>query len=71
MKLDDYETTKEAGERLGVSANQVTVLAKQGRIPGAIKVSRSWFIPKESSPSPVYSGLSVRTKLGRPPKWAS
>lgn len=76
MNFQDYQTAKEAGERLGITANQVGRLAKQERFPsqnaqpGAMKVAGAWFVHKDSTPRPVYSGLSTKTTLGKPPRWA-
>jgi excisionase family DNA binding protein len=42
---EDYLTTKEAAERLGVTPARVRVLRKEGRLPGAVKFSRDWLFP--------------------------
>ncbi|MDA8065696.1 MAG: helix-turn-helix domain-containing protein [Thermaerobacter sp.] len=47
----------EAAEKLGVTPARVRVLAREGRIHGAIKVGRDWVIPspvvvEERGPGP-------------------
>lgn len=41
----EYITTKEASAKWGISTIRITVLANEGRIPGAKKLGRSWMIP--------------------------
>lgn len=41
----DYITTKEAAAKWGISTTRITVLANEGRIPGAVRMGRSWLIP--------------------------
>lgn len=43
-----YITSREASERWGISTTRVTILAQQGRIPGAQRVGRSWLIPTDA-----------------------
>lgn len=38
-------TVKQAAERLGVNVARVRALALAGRIPGAKKLGRDWFLP--------------------------
>lgn len=44
----DYMTLKEASEKWGVSSRQVNYYCADGRIPGAVKFSRVWLIPKDA-----------------------
>ena len=44
----DYMTLKEASEKWGVSSRQVNHYCADGRIPGAVKFSRVWLIPKDA-----------------------
>lgn len=44
-KFMEYITTKEASEKWGISTIRITVLANEGRIPGAQRLGRSWIIP--------------------------
>ena len=46
MKKKEYEKVQETAERLGVTVRAVQKWASNGRIPGAVKVGRSWKIPK-------------------------
>lgn len=41
----EYITTKEASAKWGISTTRITVLANEGRIPGAQRIGRSWLIP--------------------------
>lgn len=44
----NYISTKEFGERHNRSADMVKVLCRDGRIPGAKKMGRSWRIPEDA-----------------------
>lgn len=41
----EYITTKEASAKWGISTTRITILANEGRIPGAQKLGKSWLIP--------------------------
>lgn len=41
----EYITTKEASQRWGISTIRITVLANEGRIPGAQRLGKRWLIP--------------------------
>lgn len=41
----EYITTKEASQKWGISAIRITILANDGRIPGAQRLGKSWLIP--------------------------
>lgn len=41
----EYISTKEASAKWGISTIRITVLAKEGRIPGAQRIGKSWLIP--------------------------
>lgn len=41
----EYITTKEASAKWGISTTRITVLANEGRIPGAQRLGKSWLIP--------------------------
>lgn len=45
----EYITTKEASAKWGISPTRITILANQGRIPGAQRIGRSWLIPTEAA----------------------
>lgn len=47
----EYITTKEASAKWGISTSRITILANEGRIPGAQRFGRSWLIPF-SAPKP-------------------
>jgi excisionase family DNA binding protein len=55
-------TATEVAERLGVSDQAVLNWIKDGRVPGAQKVGRTWVIPEDSLE------LIERPSMGRPPK---
>lgn len=44
----EYITTKEASEKWGISTTRITILANQGRIPGAQRLGKSWLIPADA-----------------------
>lgn len=46
MNKTEYESVQETAERLGVTVRAVQKWAAGGRIPGAEKIGRTWFIPK-------------------------
>lgn len=43
---ENYESVQETARRLGVTPRAVQKWAAAGRIPGAVKLGRTWFIPK-------------------------
>jgi len=43
---DNMETAQEAALRFGVTVRAIQKWAAAGRIPGAEKIGRSWFIPR-------------------------
>lgn len=45
----EYITTKEASAKWGISTIRITVLANEGRIPGAQRLGRSWLIPASAT----------------------
>lgn len=48
MILLKYISTKEASGKWGISDRRIRVLCKEGRIEGALKVGRNWFIPLDA-----------------------
>ena len=44
----DYMTLKEASEKWGVTPRRVNYYCVGGRIPGAVKMSGVWLIPKRA-----------------------
>lgn len=45
----EYITTKEASEKWGISTIRITILANEGRIPGAYRLGKSWLIPASAT----------------------
>lgn len=45
MNLKDYATTAQAAERLGVTPARVRKLCQDGKLEGAFRAGRDWFIP--------------------------
>ena len=43
----EFESAKEAAERMGVTTRAVQKWAKEGRLPGAYMTGKMWFVPKE------------------------
>lgn len=50
--FSEYETAREAAERLGYDYSYFTRLLKAGRVPGAVKWS-GWMVPKDVEASEV------------------
>ena len=59
MELD-WITPLQASEKWGITERQVQSLCSQGKIPGAIRLSKLWLIPKDA-PKP----LDGRTKAAK------
>lgn len=45
----EYITTKEASAKWGISTTRITILANEGRIPGAQHLGKSWLIPASAT----------------------
>lgn len=56
----EYITTKEASEKWGISPNRITILANQGRIPGAQRIGKSWLIPVGATKPPARKSTPSR-----------
>ena len=48
MKNNEFETATEAAKRFNVTVRAVQKWAAAGKIPGAEKIGRTWFIPKSA-----------------------
>lgn len=48
----DYISTREASAKWGISANRITILANEGRIPGAQRFGTNWLIPADAERPP-------------------
>jgi hypothetical protein len=46
MDTSKFETIREAADRVSLSRQRVALLAKQGRIKGAVLFADVWMIPK-------------------------
>jgi hypothetical protein len=44
----DYIMPKEAAKKWGITERRVQKLCEEGRIPGVIRFSRVWAIPKDA-----------------------
>ena len=62
--MNGYVRSEEIAERWNVSARQVQVLCKAGKIDGAVKFGNTWTIP-EDAVKPTRTGI---LKPGRKPK---
>lgn len=47
----NYESSRQAADRLGVSIHTIQKWARENRIPGAVRHERSWMIPADFEPS--------------------
>lgn len=50
----EYITTKEASARWGITPTRITILASEGRIPGAYRLGKSWLIPASATKPPKF-----------------
>ena len=59
----EYITTKEAAIKWNISTSRITLLANEGRIPGAYRLGKSWLIPASATkPEPRkanHTGLDI------------
>lgn len=44
----EYMSTKEASEKWGISVRRIQKLCEENRIPGVVRFSRVWAIPKDA-----------------------
>lgn len=49
----EYISTKEASAKWGISTTRITILANEGRIPGAKRLGKSWLIPVSATKPPI------------------
>ena len=61
----DMLTTREAAEIIGILPSSVKLLCRQGKLPGAEKRGRDWFIPRESAEgyTPGPQGFAAHPEL--------
>ena len=57
----EYASCAEAAEKCGISQRRVQKLCEENRIPGAVKFSRIWLIPKDAE-KPV-DGRRIDSKI--------
>lgn len=57
---NDWLTTIEAGQRLGITPARIRQLCQAGRIVGAQKVGRDWVIPDPPQVEPGSHGSTPR-----------
>lgn len=50
----EYITTKDAAAKWGISTTRITILANEGRIPGAKRLGKSWLIPENATKPPKH-----------------
>lgn len=62
----EYITTKEAAAKWNISTTRITILANEGRIPGAQRLGKSWLIPATAT-KPVTKNAS-HSKSDEPTK---
>ena len=68
----DYVSTNEAAEMLNVTRNRIGRLCLDGRFEGAVKIGRSWIIPREAvlNHKPLSPGPKPRAERLREEKAA-
>ena len=47
----NYESSRQAADRLGVSIHTIQKWARENRIPGAVRHGQSWMIPADFVPT--------------------
>ena len=60
---DELMTTMEATELWGVTTRRVQILCDNGKVKGAIKMGRTWIIPR-GAPRPI-DGRTKEAKAAR------
>ena len=63
----DYISTKEAAEKWNISERRIQKLCEEGRIPGVLRFSRVWAIPK-GAPKPIDFRRKSTTEKSEPAK---
>ena len=58
----DYISAPEAAENWGISERRVQKLCKENRIPGVVRFSRIWLIPKDAE-KPIDGRTKQRKEL--------
>lgn len=61
--MNGFITVQEAAERWNITDRQVQILCKEGRIEGAVKLSRIWIIP-ENAEKPTNSRQTLYREKG-------
>ena len=62
---EQFETTAESAERLGVSRDTICRWCRQGRFPGALKFARGWYLPRTvASDFPFETTTEAAERLG-------
>lgn len=57
-------SVEQAADKWGITPRRIQILCSEGRILGAEKFGKMWFIPKNAEkPSPKKSGVKVEKKL--------
>lgn len=63
LSIDDYSTAKEMAERWGITTRMVIHYCDRNMIPGAVKKSTVWFIPKMAEKPEDRRSKSYRSKM--------
>ena len=58
----DYISASEAAKKWGISERRVQKLCEENRIPGVVRFSRMWFIPKDAK-KPVDGRRKEKTNV--------
>ena len=70
---ENYESTTQTAQRLGIDRSNVLRLCRQGRIPGVIKVGEGkgglWLVPKGAVPSRANFGPASKWEKAMPSPW--
>jgi len=62
--MNKYISTEDASLKWGISKRRITFLCNEGRIPGIIKIGRTWAIPqnaKKPADARITSGEYIKS----------
>ena len=48
----EYMGIREASEKWGLAERRITALCRQGKVPGAAKIGKLWYLPENAAVPP-------------------
>lgn len=61
----DYISIKQLSEKWGLSTRRIQILCRDGRIPGAMRIARTWAVPADAEKpkdARIKSGRYIKAK---------